>query len=1088
MINTSPKVLLLESFDRNALHFALELYAEMVTVGEAGKQASQRGIEFVDIISHTTTGTHPSSAFIQLLPSLGTASQSEFFSKCAPKLYATLGTESFIDAFGWQSFRHLAKFLLFRLWADGTLMVPIWHTFGTTLSKEITRRNGPELYRFCVDYDDPKSASSSFRMNSHVPRWLYSTSWTVPESIDISEVPGLFHFHRACNEGTTGYPVGKIQQTLSFFLREILVSFPHRVQFGGSDLAQLELYFSDRFYFNFPYVELDDRIRERGRLREITKHERRVHLSSRPKRGMAPANQPEDPGDLVNLVKNRTKRSTWFPDSEQLPFLDSVMTEEARSNWSNLFDEYLTYRENVRGFEQNKTPRSALRTLADYLAIALPAAAFDNPLSTVLIPDSPRLFLRTPYIYDSAKQERPFPTFIKFLDILGNGTDTKYAKINAVLHFFDFIEANYTSSDDQAIAGPEFRNPLHKSDLPRVVGIKNRTTNKVPFSRHLVPHLINWLYLVELFGMRLQSMLPSLRKFPANISLDAKEFGVDLRYTHLGEEFVVSHVPIDLVRFDSRNGQNSISAIRMIIVALETGLRLQSVQWLCQLTFNKYNTEQDNNSDDVVKYLWVNTDKVHNGFRRPILKRVYDCLMRELDHQQSLGVEDFTVLYEGREATRFPEILPLFRNPETNQPLTDAAYQTTWLSILLAFERYYSGIVEYTPLVKQSQPKNARITRTPEGFPFCALKISPIHTPHSCRSTYISLRSAFLSLEDLAAAVGHKSAAVTAIYVHPTDDVLGAKLRYADSQVGRSEMPPAPIVSGPAYVKASEVNSTMQMAFRKDRDNAISDFAFFSLSNHEADVESAGGIDLLRSSPMSNIVFRDTHICPVGEMCPTDILPVIREGRRCGACPIACKSVDHLPAIGAKIRELTSRIDHGKRSYAKVKSGPDKSALGEIYSRIDIDTHELLGWAVSEKLLTEMLENEDFSSLYVGMPDIVRLHLQRVSGPSTDQEFLLARILDSDAFPVLETPELAIQSEIIRRQILSKTAWPEEELVAIDCDYNLLRTASLLRTIMAARGWELSDLAKLIETPLTEYLSSQPIKLLGLADQRATTS
>jgi len=107
----------------------------------------------------------------------------------------------------------------------------------------------------------------------------------------------------------------------------------------------------------------------------------------------------------------------------------------------------------------------------------------------------------------------------------------------------------------------------------------------------------------------------------------------------------------------------------MIILSFETGLRLQSSQWLCRRNFSRYFV-----SNSVFIFpLYVNTDEVNDGFVVPIIHRVADMLKRESEFQASLGIDDVDVTYEGRAFTRFEHLLPLFRNPETRLPFNDSS-------------------------------------------------------------------------------------------------------------------------------------------------------------------------------------------------------------------------------------------------------------------------------------------------------------------------------------------------------------------------------------------------------------------------------
>ena len=71
------------------------------------------------------------------------------------------------------------------------------------------------------------------------------------------------------------------------------------------------------------------------------------------------------------------------------------------------------------------------------------------------------------------------------------------------------------------------------------------------------------------------------------------------------------------------------------------------------------------------------------------------------------------------------------------------------------------------------------------------------------------------------------------------------------------------------------------------------------------------------------IRWHDTHVCPVGNQCPAEVIANIGAMNRCGICPLAAKCIDHLPAIDAKQSELHERIKTaGTRQRLRVFAMP----------------------------------------------------------------------------------------------------------------------------------------------------------------------
>jgi hypothetical protein len=186
--------------------------------------------------------------------------------------------------------------------------------------------------------------------------------------------------------------------------------------------------------------------------------------------------------------------------------------------------------------------------------------------------------------------------------------------------------------------------------------------------------------------------------------------------------------------------------------------------------------------------------------------------------------------------------------------------------------------------------------------------------------------------------------------------------------------------------------------------------------------EDSSGLALLRATPMSQIVFRETHICPVGELCPPEIILELGGQRRCGICPLACKCVDHLPAIAAKQRQLLDRIQSSREDYVRLsKLGDEISELAEIYDAYEADFQEFLGWRLSEEILEDMRMQLGAQSetLHAAEPEIIRRHLTRVVKMSSQQEFVLRRIVEANVYPTLATDRLRLQALKLKRKVMA---------------------------------------------------------------------
>src|SRR5205807_10393386 len=97
-----------------------------------------------------------------------------------------------------------------------------------------------------------------------------------------------------------------------------------------------------------------------------------------------------------------------------------------------------------------------------------------------------------------------------------------------------------------------------------------------------------------------------------------------------------------------------LTTLRVLIVGLETGLRIQSVQWLDRRTWDSRNANKPFGS--YIYDLLVNTDKKkERPWIAPIVYRARDVLLREQRFQESIVENQMKRLipYEHRPASRF---------------------------------------------------------------------------------------------------------------------------------------------------------------------------------------------------------------------------------------------------------------------------------------------------------------------------------------------------------------------------------------------------------------------------------------------------
>jgi len=779
----------------------------------------------------------------------------------------------------------------------------------------------------------------------------------------------------------------------------------------------------------------------------------------------------------INYFSYAHRLNRTFASTDPYPGRLHIDVTSLSKLWLKTFHGWLKFREH-QGYEEPESACAALRIFSDYLFLYLPWWCEMYPQNRLQLPASPANFKRFEFLIPSGKDVTETP--VSLLEILKYRRRTTAAQgrfISDLSFYYDYLVGHrhlYPELDEDVLSNPI----IIKLDFPKGRKRIPSKTTKVPFARKVFPYLLRYFYALERFGVHLQQLAlqEQIGGFGSRLA-DAfvpEDHGYPLQFEFNDEVHHIRQVPnvYSIARRKMRglNGDivgvhvPQLAALRTLIVALETGLRIQAVQWLDRRTWDCRNINKP--ADTYVYDLFVNTDKTkQTPWIAPLVYRAREVLLREQQFQESIfeNQMESVIPYEYRRASRFADVVPLFRaGGRKGNPVNDTRYYIVWQDLLIAFQKFYNdqvSVAEFTPFLEIKPcwiegietEGNMRIEYDDEGIPYCPLRYAPISTPHSARATFVSNRSGIVAIEDIAKAVGHASELVTYHYMVEGYEQVVEKIKAADEYLFNYD------AGNPVYVRADLVNSSLKRSFNKDRNETEKRFGFASVSLlNEKDEATQDGVELLRSTPMSQVVFRETHICPVGELCPDSIRDLIHEPRRCGLCPLAIKSVDHLPAIGAKMSQLLEQVHAATPLLEKLKNKAEPDpVIEEINDRRRLDVFEYLGWKRSFQVLSENLEkakSEDENDYQVDEPELIRRHLKLVCKQNTKTEFVLSRIADVQTFPRMETAELRAGANRLRQQLLANVGRVEEALHEIPEGDEITAFISSLRTVTQALG------------------------------------
>jgi hypothetical protein len=808
--------------------------------------------------------------------------------------------------------------------------------------------------------------------------------------------------------------------------------------------------------------------------------------------------------------------SDWLENPINYPGLESVNVKELGKFWIPAFNAYLKHRKIHKKYEQSKDTTRAILVLADYLFAYLPWWFARHPESSFEYPDSPHKFYRYLYIFrtddddtESLSSELP-KTFYELLPSRFPTNGARNTIRRLVRDFFDFVQK--FNSHNLIYIFPDRSNPiLGKWDQEEQS--RPNKTNKPPFTSDVFPFLLKYFQAVESFGEYLQQTAYERDAFrrietPPREGYNTAAWGYVPVFWYRGKIYSLIIVPnlyslsrigmnrnpqseaglyMNGWRINKGPSQNTVikmpmlTTVRLLLTMFESGLRGQSAQWLDRRTFDKlHSTTQELKclyaaaKDQKYHSLFINTDKTHDPWDNLVSWRVLRTLQCERHFQNSrIDVNaQVEVQYEDREFTRFGKVLALFRTTfvrkaaPSPKPISDKAYADVWAELMHGFQCFFNskdGVDRSNnpDALKLVKIKNKEIS--PEKPAGRGRNYEPIYTPHSCRSTYASRKQQSLSMEEIGSQLGQSNVAVTRHYVVVDPNELESKLLTGDVDINIDD-------TESTYIHPERASSALQQAFSKSRESTISKFGFIPGPQFWSfeELEDVDALQLLRESPASQIKFHSTHVCPLGNDCPKEIVEKAGEVRRCGNCPAAAKSIDHLPAIDAKILQLHEHVRTKTARISKLNGEQDKAeVIDEIHESMQRDTFELMGWELSAEILRQRLKElgPQFEGYHVDAPEIVRKHLQLVTRNSTDSEFFLKRIADANAFPTLETPDVRLKALAYSQNILvGQGLFKEAALMRVQPNQEIRVFAALTKTFLHAKNLTLTKLAAAIDS------------------------
>lgn len=767
--------------------------------------------------------------------------------------------------------------------------------------------------------------------------------------------------------------------------------------------------------------------------------------------------------------------------------------------------------------EDNKGRITAIGYLNTYLFAYLPYWFAANPTFPHAFPDSPNKLLSAVFVSDLGllgDEERPL-TLIEFVGAASVKrawrNPTHYAVLKQLEVFFAFIER----FRNQLPGSAGFQQPISAHDFPPMT--RSFGTNKRPIPRRVFKFYVSYIeallahanVLLDriLSGVVHESQVGMLKpaKSPTIDCIELQDlFGFVPVVFHGGKVIPLRRIPNALCvdRRILKDGRElripHPHVLHQILVALYTGLRHNHIQWLDAETFDSRVDDEVGKQD--YAELCVNTDKAKStGWHSHVNFRVIELLRGQLAWRQLIGDSGFgnKVFYNNNPDSKWGQFYPLFSSSTDGAPHSDMAYSAVWMSLLgglqfmlpeigetnLRVVRLLPGPVPYDD---PDQAKKLYEYGSQQGR-VCQLQLKSNITPHSARVSVVSHAISILPADLIGRYWTGQKEGTVYHYVVPDEDEINAEqqrqnlmLRQRGYEQGYEAMLAAsPGRKGP-FIKADDVNSRLAQSLQSDVEETISAYGCVSLSLNG---DTKTGLDVLRETRAAGAVFNKTEICPYGNQCPTEVVVALNGFRRCGPCHFAVRSIDHVQAITAKIRQVLEGLNEIE---ARLDADDAENLTPEEWDALAKNRDELaedLGaWQMSAEVLEVMRQRveagESTKTWHIQRPEIIERHLRRALFPTEATDYLLARLHESEAFPALESPQIRAKFDLLRRNLLANTGNIREALRMEQPTNPAAECRGLIRSIAAAHSLGIEDIRRMMEHSDVESIPARTLRLL----------
>lgn len=531
--------------------------------------------------------------------------------------------------------------------------------------------------------------------------------------------------------------------------------------------------------------------------------------------------------------------------------------------------------------------------------------------------------------------------------------------------------------------------------------------------------------------------------------------------------------------------------IRVALLAMNTGIRAMHLRWLDLDTFDlRINPKM---LDDYLHPLTVNTDKVKTQpWVATVSSLTVSLCLEQKAWRKQISNEPFNkhVFYNGNKKSKFGAFRPLF-SCYPNSGMTTSNVDDCFLSLLQSFEVFLRehGFDE-EPMYKvkpvghkyydEANPELVKVEQTKEGLDYTKITYAKRTTVHACRNSVVKEKTRYLPESIVGKYItGQHPRLVTYYNLRDPED------HYADQNRQWVSEPSAPNVNVPMSDEAlsrempsNAFGSTMHQGITADPNQAIEAYGLISI--HLITDENGNpkdGISMLQAKEKCKLACNPAHYCPFDNNCPKEVIEDLGEVKACAICPYAISGINHLPAISAAKDACYEEFVDAKEKLKMLREdkSTDLEMIAELEEIVDRKSLYTNGWKYRETELLARLDNikRGFATgVYtVGKPEFIANMLEATFFSETDNQgdYILKRLRDCKAFPLLETKQIAAKFEMSKRKLMAI----KDPATALNFDLSLNPMKELYSLIQSYK-----ELHGISNEQVTQMLNLTPQRLM----------